>query len=284
MKQYGIIAKKINDITIKHEFFIMEYFKMNLNDLIKKLRKEKIILKIDQKIEILKKIALNIKFFHDIYYIHGDLKPKNILLNKSYNNIKICDYGLTFLNKNKFTSSKSYEIFLKYKEDLLKCKSNKDKNIEDLKKKFEDFFIIDQLVTLRYRAPEILFYKFNSYEKIDIWSFGCIMFELLYEKKIFSIKKFKNESCYIMLVLYSNFFGFNWCEEFFFSPFITQKTKKYILKKIDQKNKNHIPIVKKKKYENINELILKCLNKNFLERPTINEILNHSFFNKNKIK
>ena len=41
------------------------------------------------------------------------------------------------------------------------------------------------LVTRWYRAPEILYGSSIYTESIDIWSFGCLMAELLMDKPIF---------------------------------------------------------------------------------------------------
>jgi serine/threonine protein kinase len=81
-------------------------------------------------------------YLHNKGVIHGDIKPKNILLNKN-GGIVICDFNISSLVNNGLMTS-----------------------------------IIQ---TCTYRAPEINIKrsrsKYNT--KIDVWSVGCIMFELL---------------------------------------------------------------------------------------------------------
>lgn len=80
---------------------------------------------------------------HSRHIVHRDIKPSNILVDEN-NQIKICDFGLARI----FTSFPNVEY-----------SSN--------------------IVTLFYRAPELLlginFYK----SEIDIWSIGCIMGECI---------------------------------------------------------------------------------------------------------
>ena len=86
--------------------------------------------------------------------IHGDLKPENILVNenkKVVTTCAICDFNLSY--------------------DLTK---NNNLNNTDV-------------TTLWYRAPEIYLDMEFSYE-IDIWAFGCILYEIISEKSLFNPK------------------------------------------------------------------------------------------------
>ena len=85
---------------------------------------------------------------HFCKIFHRDLKPHNILINKSFE-IKIADFGLarTFSNDNRH-----------YSQDV---------------------------VTLWYRAPEILIGSTEYSSSIDMWSVGCIFFELLTRRVLF---------------------------------------------------------------------------------------------------
>ena len=83
---------------------------------------------------------------HKLNICHRDLKPQNILLKEG--TIKICDLG--------------------------SC------NLID-----DGEFNMAYVVTGFYRAPE-LFLGFTNYDtSIDIWSAGCIIFELLVKFQIF---------------------------------------------------------------------------------------------------
>ena len=84
-------------------------------------------------------ILTGVAYLHNCGIVHTDLKPENILLSK--NHVKICDFG----HSQRMMSSN----------------------------------VVGELSTLWYRAPE-LFRNGNHYdEKIDEWSVGCILLELL---------------------------------------------------------------------------------------------------------
>ena len=78
-----------------------------------------------------------------------DLKPENIMVNEKTRKIKIIDFGSS-----------------KYKKEKLELYSN--------------FYV----QTRYYRAPEI-FFKMRYNEKIDMWSYGCIIGELLIDFPLF---------------------------------------------------------------------------------------------------
>jgi serine/threonine protein kinase len=75
--------------------------------------------------------------------MHRDLKPANILVNKD-GTIKICDFGLA--RARTWNETRAYSL---------------------------------EVVTLWYRAPEILLGNRRYTEKIDIWSAGAVLVELM---------------------------------------------------------------------------------------------------------
>ena len=94
-------------------------------------------------IDIIRQLCLGIKQIHDKNIIHRDLKPENILINKS-NKLKIGDFGLS----KKFNSYKTYTLTPK------------------------------EAGTTQYTAPEILDEEGKYNKMSDIWSLGCIIYEL----------------------------------------------------------------------------------------------------------
>lgn len=89
-------------------------------------------------------VMLGLEFIHSRGIYHRDLKPQNVICfmnsNGELNSAKICDFGLT---QYYCTQSMSQPGF----------------------------------VTLWYRAPEITLHCSYDY-KVDVWSMGCILFEL----------------------------------------------------------------------------------------------------------
>ena len=109
---------------------------------------------------VFKQICLGVHYLHHNNIIHRDLKPDNILIHQ--NTIKICDFGLS-----RYTSSQvNYSL---------------------------------QVVTLWYRAPEILL-KLNYSLPVDIWSLGCIFYEMLTKNVLY---KGMNEISMLKLIYHT---------------------------------------------------------------------------------
>ncbi|KAA6397444.1 MAG: putative serine/threonine-protein kinase ATG1a [Streblomastix strix] len=94
-----------------------------------------------------KQLLEGIRAVHDAKLIHRDIKPENIMLNSEYGNtqVKIVDFGLV---------------------------------------KFNDHGIIDMSIagTPFYSSPELLFGNQDKNNKIDMWSVGCVLYQLAYHK------------------------------------------------------------------------------------------------------
>jgi len=86
-------------------------------------------------------VLRGLKYIHSANVIHRDLKPSNLLLNADCD-LKICDFGLA-------------------------------RGVKD------DVDLTKYVVTRWYRAPELLCSCLDYDEKIDVWSVGCILAELL---------------------------------------------------------------------------------------------------------
>lgn len=85
-----------------------------------------------------------LKYLHSADVVHRDLKPSNLLVNKNCD-LKICDFGLA--------------------RGL--CTDDEVANLTDY------------VVTRWYRAPEVVLMASEYTKKVDVWSVGCILAEMI---------------------------------------------------------------------------------------------------------
>ena len=116
-----------------------------------------------QVLKILKDVCRGLEFIHSRNIIHGDLKPENIMLDSDFKNAKIIDFGSSF-RYHKDEKRKYYYIQSRY-----------------------------------YRAPECCFELFVG-KPIDIWSLGCIMYEILFRKPLFPAQNVKYDLIYYFTI------------------------------------------------------------------------------------
>ena len=150
------IIKYYDSFKDGNKFYIlMEYCDgQTLKNYIDENKKNNILIEENIIFNIIKQICLGIIEIHKMKIIHRDLKPENIFMDKNMN-IKIGDFGISKQINKDYT--------------LTKNKSGSE----------------------YYMAPEILSEgKYN--EKSDIWSFGCIIYEL-FHLRVYYVDKFMNE-------------------------------------------------------------------------------------------
>ncbi|KAG2482593.1 hypothetical protein HYH03_018477 [Edaphochlamys debaryana] len=90
-----------------------------------------------------------IAFCHSRRILHRDLKPQNLLIDRSRNHLKLADFGL----------ARAFGIPVRA--------------------------YTHEVVTLWYRAPEILLGSKTYSTPVDIWSIGCIFAEMVNHKPLF---------------------------------------------------------------------------------------------------
>ncbi|CAD8078502.1 unnamed protein product [Paramecium primaurelia] len=106
-------------------------------------------LQIEQKIKICQEISQSIAFLHKQQLIHRDIKPENFI--QVGTTFKLIDFGL-------------------------------------IKKKEENVRLTKMIGSPLYQAPEIINGSDNYQASVDIWSLGCLFFELFQGEPLFDGK------------------------------------------------------------------------------------------------
>ena len=133
---------------INQIYIVMDFVEHDLKGLMETMRKKKQIFLPGEVKCLMKQLLSAIHHLHDNWILHRDLKSSNLLL--SHNGIlKVGDFGLA----------------REYGSPLLAYTAI--------------------VVTLWYRAPELLMGLKNYSTHIDVWSIGCILGELLLMEPLF---------------------------------------------------------------------------------------------------
>ncbi|CAM8925015.1 unnamed protein product [Rhodiola kirilowii] len=126
-------------------YVVMEYMEHDLKGLMEAMKHP---FSISEVKCLMLQLLGGIQYMHDNWVMHRDLKSSNILFNNQ-GELKICDFGMARQYANPL---KPYTVLV---------------------------------VTLWYRAPEILFGAKQYSEAVDMWSVGCLMAELLRKEPLF---------------------------------------------------------------------------------------------------
>lgn len=190
-------------------------------------------------------ILFSLLFLRNLNIIHCDLKPENILLcQNNYNQIKIIDFGSS-------------------------CFEN------------EKLYIYIQ--SRFYRAPEILLDLGYSYE-IDIWSLGCILFELYTGMPLFSGMN-EMEQIYLIMETIGTIPMFMIENSPKRKMFFDENSRPLKLKNEDgniiKPGTKKLKDILKNAPENFIDFISKCLIWNPMERITPDKALFHPFIIEN---
>jgi dual specificity protein kinase CLK2/3 len=128
----------------------------------------------DQVRHISYQLCYSVKFLHDNKLTHTDLKPENILFLNS-------DYSSSF-NARKVRNSIAKSISqlietLSQNRDIRRVKSTDIRLIDFGSATFDHEHHSTIVSTRHYRAPEVIL-ELGWAQPCDVWSIGCIMFEL----------------------------------------------------------------------------------------------------------
>eukprot|EP01054_Gregarina_sp_Poly1_P003523 Gregarina_sp_Poly_1__3522@NODE_2027_length_2834_cov_135_403325_g1310_i0_p1_GENE_NODE_2027_length_2834_cov_135_403325_g1310_i0NODE_2027_length_2834_cov_135_403325_g1310_i0_p1_ORF_typecomplete_len405_score38_54Pkinase/PF00069_25/1_2e67Pkinase_Tyr/PF07714_17/5_3e36Kinaselike/PF14531_6/0_0018Kinaselike/PF14531_6/0_026Kdo/PF06293_14/2e07Haspin_kinase/PF12330_8/0_00051Pkinase_fungal/PF17667_1/9_9e06FTA2/PF13095_6/0_29FTA2/PF13095_6/1_5APH/PF01636_23/0_056APH/PF01636_23/1_7e03WaaY/PF06176_11/0_12YrbLPh len=145
---------------------------------------------------VMQQILSALNYCHERQIIHRDMKPSNVLVH--FQAARPSVYHKSIKNRVQAESTAHYVL-----EQIEKGMEGEDVNVETVQLllntlcvKLADFGLArlfpapvrpltHEVVTLWYRAPEIVLGFEHYTTAIDIWSVGCIFLELLYGRPVF---------------------------------------------------------------------------------------------------
>ncbi|KAJ9462938.1 Cell division protein kinase 2-like protein CRK1 [Diplonema papillatum] len=145
LKHPNIVKLHTVDLNEKKLTLVFEYLDMDLKNY---LDNNKGHVTLDQVRNFMRQLLMSIHYCHHRNVLHRDLKPQNLLIRQATGELKLADFGLgksCGIPVNKLTS---------------------------------------EVVTLWYRAPDVLLGSNNYGPGVDLWAVGCIFCEMVTSKAL----------------------------------------------------------------------------------------------------
>jgi serine/threonine protein kinase len=152
LKDYPIVRMLDHFIENEIQYLVFELLDVNMYHFYKRNT-----ITFKKTINIGKQVLMGLAFLHSLNIIHGDIKPENIMYDRKTEKVKIIDLGSSFYEPQKCENG--YSVFY--------------------------------IQSRYYRAPEVI-YEIKRSVAIDIWSLGCVLFEILFKKPLFGGKNLKD--------------------------------------------------------------------------------------------
>jgi len=180
VKSPWIVELKASFQDYDYLYLVMEY--LQGGDLMNILIKKDILTEEEARFYVAE-IVLAIESIHKLDCIHRDIKPDNVLIDKS-GHIKLTDFGLSKISDKIFQNNFEKNLNLNNNKTKDNGKPTHNKNYSCVG-------------TAYYVAPEVL-NKRGYGPEVDWWSLGVIFFEMLVGYVPFCSKE-TNEACYKVL-------------------------------------------------------------------------------------
>ena len=124
-----------------------------------------------------------IAYCHMHRILHRDLKPQNLLIDRQNNYLKLADFGLA---RAFGIPVRAYTHEAHLLSILTMCHYVLPINLWTLPQPLGKLHLrAVQVVTLWYRAPEILLGAKHYSTPVDVWSIGCIFAEMINQRPLF---------------------------------------------------------------------------------------------------
>jgi len=145
-------------------FLVFEYCEIDLAEMVDRMVNKGSFFTLAEIKCIVLQLVRAVIHLHDNSIIHRDLKLSNLLLTNE-GVLKMADFGLA---RQLHTRSKQETLYDKHGK--VKSVGGKSYSLQQMTQK---------VVTLWYRAPEILLRSGEYSKPCDVWAVGCILGELL---------------------------------------------------------------------------------------------------------
>lgn len=146
---------------IDHIFLVTDFMESDIQKLVQVTQPDNF--DSSHLIAIIYNILCAINFLHSAGVMHRDLKSENILIDDECR-VKICDFGMA-----RTTNSGSLETDYPYQQEE---NGKQDGTVKRC--------LTHNVCTRWYRAPELFLLQNHYDSKIDMWGFGCILYEMTF--------------------------------------------------------------------------------------------------------